>query len=299
MTGCGNTVDTTQPRRAAADPRLAALLGHRDARRRVPLRPRVGARPHRARRRHAQRVPHHDRPGPGAAAREADRRAVGRVAWTATCVGSFPPPWVEWNDRYRDTMRDFWRGATGRSATSPPGWPAPPTCTPTTAGRRTPRSTSSPPTTASRCATWSSYDHKHNEANGEDNRDGTDNNRSWNHGVEGETDDAGDRRAAAPAGRQPDGDAVPVQRVADDHRRRRARAAPSAATTTPTARTTRSRGSTGGPTTRGSTSTRSPRPRCGCGASTPRCASGTTSPARRRSTAAPRTSPGCTPRAAR
>ena len=34
-----------------------------------------------------------------------------------------------------------------------------------------------------------SYDHKHNEANGEDNRDGTDNNRSWNHGVEGETDD--------------------------------------------------------------------------------------------------------------
>ena len=34
-----------------------------------------------------------------------------------------------------------------------------------------------------------SYDHKHNEANGEDNRDGTDNNRSWNYGVEGETDD--------------------------------------------------------------------------------------------------------------
>ena len=38
-----------------------------------------------------------------------------------------------------------------------------------------------------------SYDDKHNEANGEDNRDGTDNNRSWNGGVEGETDDADDR----------------------------------------------------------------------------------------------------------
>ena len=45
-----------------------------------------------------------------------------------------------------------------------------------------------------------SYDHKHNEANGEHNRDGTDDNRSWNHGVEGETDDPRDRRAAAPAG---------------------------------------------------------------------------------------------------
>ena len=42
-----------------------------------------------------------------------------------------------------------------------------------------------------------SYDRKHNEANGEDNRDGTDNNRSWNCGVEGETDDPDDRRAAA------------------------------------------------------------------------------------------------------
>ena len=79
-----------------------------------------------------------------------------------------------------------------------------------------------------------SYDRKHNEANGEHNRDGTDNNRSWNCGVEGETDDpaivALRRRQAAnlmatlclSSGR------------ADDHRRRRARAAPRAATTTPT-----------------------------------------------------------------
>ena len=52
VTGCGNTVDSDRLRRPAADPRLAALLGHRDARRRVPVRPRLGAGPHRARRRH-------------------------------------------------------------------------------------------------------------------------------------------------------------------------------------------------------------------------------------------------------
>ena len=58
-------------------------------------------------------------------------------------------------------------------------------------------------------------------------------------------------------------------------------------------------GSTGGPTTPGSTSTRSPRPRCVCAATTRRCASATTSRARRRSTAAPRTSPGSTRTAGR
>jgi pullulanase/glycogen debranching enzyme len=56
-------------------------------------------------------------------------------------VGSFPPPWVEWNDHYRDVIRDFWRGRSA-SATWPPAWPVPPTSTPTTADRRTPRSTS-------------------------------------------------------------------------------------------------------------------------------------------------------------
>ena len=47
-----------------------------------------------------------------------------------------------------------------------------------------------------------SYNHKHNEANGEDNRDGTNDNRSWNCGVEGPTDDPGDRAAAQPAGQE-------------------------------------------------------------------------------------------------
>ena len=104
-------------------------------------------------------------------------------------VGNFPVLWSEWNGIYRDTMRDFWRGRGARRRVraaadglvgSLPG---------ATAATRTRRSTSSPPTTASRCATSSPTNAKHNEANQEGNRDGTDDNRSWNCGVEGETDD--------------------------------------------------------------------------------------------------------------
>ena len=67
------------------------------------------------------------------------------------------------------------------------------------------------------------YNEKHNEANLEDNRDGSDNNRSWNCGVEGETDDPGDQRAARAAEAQLHRDAVPLAGRADDARRRRAR----------------------------------------------------------------------------
>ncbi|HRY25092.1 MAG TPA: glycogen debranching protein GlgX [Geminicoccaceae bacterium] len=106
-------------------------------------------------------------------------------------VGNFPPGWAEWNDQYRDTVRKFWKGDAGQL-----------------------------PDLASRLSgsadifdhrgrqPWASinfitahdgftlrdlvsYDQKHNEANGEDNRDGTDNNNSWNCGVEGPTDDPG------------------------------------------------------------------------------------------------------------
>ena len=51
--------------------------------------------------------------------------------------------------------------------------------------------------TASRCNDLVSYNDKHNEANGEDNRDGHSHNRSWNHGAEGPTDDAGVARCAS------------------------------------------------------------------------------------------------------
>jgi isoamylase len=109
-------------------------------------------------------------------------------------VGSFPPGWAEWNDRYRDTVRSFWKGDPGKA-----------------------------PEMASRLAgssdlfhkrgrkPWSSvnfitahdgftlndlvsYNDKHNEANGENNRDGNSNNLAWNCGLEGPTEDAGIRQ---------------------------------------------------------------------------------------------------------
>jgi isoamylase len=105
-------------------------------------------------------------------------------------LGAFPPGWSEWNGRYRDTVRDYWRGAQGtladfatRLAGSSDLFGG---------GRR--------PTASVNLVTVHdgftlndlvSYDAKHNEANGEGNRDGTDDNRSWNCGVEGPTDDEG------------------------------------------------------------------------------------------------------------
>ncbi|MFJ1855970.1 glycogen debranching protein GlgX [Streptomyces anulatus] len=104
-------------------------------------------------------------------------------------VGAFPPLWTEWNDRYRDAVRDFWRGAlpdvrdlgyrlTGSSDLYAWG------------GRRPYASVNF--VTAHDGFTLRdlvSYEQKHNEANGEGNRDGTSDNRAWNCGVEGESDD--------------------------------------------------------------------------------------------------------------
>ena len=103
-------------------------------------------------------------------------------------LGNFPPGWAEWNDKYRDAVRSFWRGDAGmvgelasRLAGSSDIFQA--------AGREPDAraSTSSPRTTASRSQDLVTYERKHNEANLEDNRDGSDNNRSWNCGVEGPT----------------------------------------------------------------------------------------------------------------
>jgi glycogen operon protein len=103
-------------------------------------------------------------------------------------LGKFPALWSEWNGRYRDTIRDFWRSHPGlgefatRFAGSADLYGG--------GGRR--------PTASVNFITVHdgftlrdlvSYDSKHNEANGEDNQDGTSDNRSWNCGVEGPTDD--------------------------------------------------------------------------------------------------------------
>ncbi|MFD9118610.1 glycogen debranching protein GlgX [Streptomyces bottropensis] len=106
-------------------------------------------------------------------------------------VGNFPPLWTEWNGKYRDTVRDLWRGEprtlaefasrlTGSSDLYQDD------------GRR--------PLASINFVTCHdgftmrdlvSYNEKHNDANGEDNRDGESHNRSWNCGAEGETDDPG------------------------------------------------------------------------------------------------------------
>ncbi|MUN62369.1 glycogen debranching protein GlgX [Kocuria sediminis] len=104
-------------------------------------------------------------------------------------VGNFPPQWTEWNGKYRDTVRDFWRGE------------------PATLGEFASRITGSAdlyehsgrrPFASINFVTAHdgftlrdivSYNEKHNDANGEDNNDGESHNRSWNCGVEGPTDD--------------------------------------------------------------------------------------------------------------
>ncbi|HEY7007689.1 MAG TPA: glycogen debranching protein GlgX [Jatrophihabitantaceae bacterium] len=105
-------------------------------------------------------------------------------------VGNFPPQWTEWNGKYRDTVRDFWRGE------------------PATIGEFAARITGSAdlyessgrrPVASINFVTAHdgftlrdlvSYNEKHNEANQDDNNDGENHNRSWNCGVEGPTDDA-------------------------------------------------------------------------------------------------------------
>jgi isoamylase len=105
-------------------------------------------------------------------------------------VGNFPPLWTEWNGKYRDTIRDMWRGE--------------PATLPEFASRLTGSSDlyqadSRRPVASINFVTCHdgftlsdlvSYNRKHNTANGEDNKDGTNDNRSWNCGAEGPTDDA-------------------------------------------------------------------------------------------------------------
>ena len=165
-------------------------------------------------------------------------------------VGNFPPLWSEWNGKYRDCVRDYWRGEpTRRSASSPTRFTGSSDLYEPT-GRR-PYATINFVTAHDGFTLRDlvSYNEKHNEANGEDNHDGENDNRSWNCGVEGPTDDRERQRAArAPAAQLP-------RRRCSSRRACRCSAAAtrsaarSTATTTPTARTTRSRGSTGSTST--------------------------------------------------
>jgi isoamylase len=104
-------------------------------------------------------------------------------------VGRFPPGWSEWNGRYRDSVRDFWRrqgGLVGEFATRVSG-----SSDLYGGSRRRPTASVNFVTVHDGFTLRDlvSYDRKHNEANGEGNRDGTDDNRSWNCGVEGPSED--------------------------------------------------------------------------------------------------------------
>ena len=211
------------PERAAADHGLAALLGHRVPRRRLPLRPRLGAGARALRRRPPVGVLRHHPPGPGPLPGQADRRAVGRRP--GRLPGRQLPGAVVGVERHlpRHDARLLARRRRSVGEFAERASPAPATSTSPTAATRSRRSTSSPPTTASRCATSSPTTSKHNEANQEDNRDGTDDNRSWNCGVEGETDDPEINALRAPPAAQLPRHAAALPGHADAARRRRAR----------------------------------------------------------------------------
>ncbi|HEY0217346.1 MAG TPA: glycogen debranching protein GlgX [Cellulomonas sp.] len=120
---------------------------------------------------------------------------VGPGGWR---TGGFPPPFAEWNDKFRNSVRSFWLADPGRAAHGLPehrvrdlatrlsgsvdlfGHSDPPLV-------RGPRASINYVTAHDgfTLADLVAYEHKHNQANGEDGRDGSDDNRSWNHGVEG------------------------------------------------------------------------------------------------------------------
>jgi glycogen operon protein len=103
-------------------------------------------------------------------------------------VGEFPPLWTEWNDKYRDNIRDFWRGGTGIGEL---GWRLSGSADLYASEGRRPFASINFVTAHDGFTLRDlvSYDRKHNEANLEGSRDGTDNNRSCNYGAEGETTD--------------------------------------------------------------------------------------------------------------
>ena len=177
-------------------------------------------------------------------------------------VGNFPILWSEWNGMYRDTMRDFWRGHTAVAEFARRF----------TGSSDLYQSDGRHPSASINFVTCHdgftlrdlvSYDRKHNEANLEGNRDGSDDNRSWNCGAEGETDDPEvnelrDRQTRNFLTTLLLSQGTPMLLAGDELRRTQP------GTTTPTARTTSSPGSTGTSTSAPAASSTSP---AGCSAS--------------------------------
>ncbi len=119
---------------------------------------------------------------------------VGPHGWR---TGQFPPPLAEWNDRFRDTVRTFWLADAARAARGEAGHGVRELATRLSGsqdlfGARDRGPLASVNYVAAHdgftLADTTAYEHKHNHDNGEHNRDGHDDNRSWNHGVEGATE---------------------------------------------------------------------------------------------------------------
>ena len=189
FTGTGNSLNADAPERAAADHGLAALLGRPSATSTASA-----STSRRALARELYDVDRlsaffdviHQDPVLSQVKLIAEPWDVGPGGYQ---VGNFPVLWSEWNGIYRDAMRDFWRGAGAASATSPRAL---------TGSSDLYEDDGRHPFASINFITAHdgftlrdlvSYNDKHNEANLEDNRDGTDDNRSWNCGVEGQTDD--------------------------------------------------------------------------------------------------------------
>lgn len=187
-TGCGNTVNTdhTRVRQLVLDSLdywandmgvdgfrfdLATILGRRNDGF-APTHPFLADISNLASLRHVKLVAEPWDPGPG-----------------GYQLGQFPPRWAEWNDRYRDTVRKFWRGDAGMSGELAARLHGSADLF-EFSGRR-PVASVNFVTTHDGFTLYDtvSYEHRHNEANGEDNRDGHSQNYSSNCGVEGETDD--------------------------------------------------------------------------------------------------------------
>ncbi len=120
---------------------------------------------------------------------------VGMHGWR---TGQFPPPFSEWNDRYRDAVRTFWGPDVRAQKEGRPTHGVTELATRLAGSRDLFGHRDRGPVASVNFITahdgftaydLTAYDHKHNEANGEDGRDGSDNNQSWNHGVEGEAAD--------------------------------------------------------------------------------------------------------------
>ena len=104
-------------------------------------------------------------------------------------VGNFPPQWTEWNGKYRDTVRDFWRGEAASLGEFASRLTGSADLYEHTARRPVASINFVIAHDGFTLRDLVSYNEKHNEANGEDNNDGESHNRSWNCGVEGPTDD--------------------------------------------------------------------------------------------------------------